>query len=387
MAKILHTIGGLHPNTGGPARTVTSLCAHLAELRKFQICLLSQKLVGDEIYFGSLDQRNLLVAETSSKICLKSGYLFYTKLAHRVSQCKPDIIHDHGIWLPTNHVAAKIARKDGIPYVVHTRGMLEPWAITFRGFKKRLAWHFYQRTNLQLATLFFATSEKEAENIRELGFRQPVAVIPNGTNSNVTDLRFRSNLPSNRERNVVFLGRIHPIKGLKMLVEAWSQVDYENWKLILAGPDETGFLKDVLEAASVLGVKDRVSYIGQVDGREKASLLEKADIFILPSFSENFGLVVAEALSYGVPVISTKGTPWKGLEDSGCGWWVDAESKALVLALNEALSLNDTERFQMGTRGREYARQFDWDDIASKTAEVYHWVLQGGSPPECIRLS
>jgi glycosyltransferase involved in cell wall biosynthesis len=265
--------------------------------------------------------------------------------------------------------------------------MLEPWALSFRAYKKKIAWNLYQKKNLESAVLFFATSEAEADNLRKLGFIQPIAMIPNGVYIPEVDISCRASQPPQRERNVVFMSRIHPKKGLKGLLEAWSKLNPVNWMLTLAGPDEDGHLQEVLTYAKKLQIDNQVTYCGVVEGEEKSKLLQSADLFILPSFSENFGVVVAEALAYGVPVISTLGTPWRGLVENKCGWWVDAEPDVLGEVLREAMALSDEERYEMGVRGRKYARQFDWGQIARETADVYHWLLGKAGRPDCVRLN
>ncbi len=264
--------------------------------------------------------------------------------------------------------------------------MLESWALSFRSFKKKIAWSLYQERDLKSASLFFATSQAEAESIRRLGFSQPIAVIPNGVDMPEAEFPSSSERLVQRERNVMFMSRIHPKKGLKNLLEAWAQLDTDGWKLILAGPDEKGHLQEVLGYARELQIEKKIDYIGVVEGTQKARLLQNADLFILPSFSENFGVVVVEALAYGVPVISTFGTPWQGLVENNCGWWVDAEPNALAGALRGAMALSDDERSEMGVRGRKYARQFDWDQIAKDAADVYRWLLDRTDRPDCVRL-
>ena len=130
-----------------------------------------------------------------------------------------------------------------------------------------------------------------------------------------------------------------------------------------------------------LGISDFVQYIGEVDGRAKENAYRSADLFILPTFSENFGLVVAEALSYGVPVITTKGAPWSDLVEYKCGWWIDIGVEPLALALKDATSLADDQLKLMGKRGKDYVQRFNWFDIAKKTIDLYRWILNGGDHP------
>jgi len=125
--------------------------------------------------------------------------------------------------------------------------------------------------------------------------------------------------------------------------------------------------------------------VGSVEGEAKANLYRCADLFILPTFTENFGVVVAEALSYGVPVITTKGAPWEGLITHGCGWWIDIGAEPLAAAIREAVAISDEERYAMGKRGRLFVEEnFGWSDIAEKMLFVYQWILKEGSKPECV---
>ena len=290
--------------------------------------------------------------------------------------------------MPGNHYVAITARKFRIPLVIHPRGMLEPWALQYRGWKKHLALWLYQRQDLETATLLFATAEQEAQGIRRLGLRQPIAVIPNGVKlavpqrNGVLDERLQRS-----PRTALFLSRIHPIKGLLNLVEAWGRVRPANWRLCLAGPDEGGHLTVVMRRVRELGLETAVEFVGEVEGDTKTALFANAELFILPTFSENFGVVVAEALACGVPVITTKGAPWKGLLTHRCGWWIDIGVEPLVAALREATALPPDTLRDMGRRGRAYVEQhFGWPGIAQQMLSVYRWVLGQGDRPDCIAL-
>ena len=386
MIKVLHTVAGLHPDSGGPARTVTSLVHHLSKAEDISATLVTQKLRSEEVYTGELNPSSVVVAASRFPISIRAGFPFRTKLFGLVSHARPSIIHDHGIWLPTNHAVAKLAARQRVLRVVHVRGMLEPWALSYHSFKKRLAWSLYQKKDLDSVALFFATSQTEADSIRNLGLNQPIAILPNGVDLPAIALQTRLLPTSGRQRNVVFMSRIHPKKGLFELVNAWAKVRPSGWSLLLAGPDEGGCLQEVMARVHKLGLDGVVEYRGVVEGETKTELLKRADLFILPSFSENFGVVVAEALAHGIPVISTLGTPWKGLVENKCGWWVAAEPNALAHALREATSLNDQARFAMGRRGQKYARQFDWEGIAKDTADVYRWLLNDGELPEHVHV-
>ncbi|MGB5063775.1 MAG: glycosyltransferase, partial [Candidatus Competibacter sp.] len=158
------------------------------------------------------------------------------------------------------------------------------------------------------------------------------------------------------------------------------------WKMIIAGPDEGGHQKIVEAAIQHAGLQDDFEFPGSVVyGDEKEALYRSAEVFVLPTFSENFGLVVAEALACGVPVITTKGAPWEGLLTHRCGWWIDIGVEPLVAALREAMNLPPDTLRDMGRRGRAYVEQnFGWPGIAQQMLSVYRWVLGQGDKPDCV---
>ena len=383
--QIIHTIGGLHPRMGGPVRTVTRLAECLAAEKDITVRLLSQSLIGDTIFPTTEVKLDRQIAFSHSRRAIQFDLPLRKLVNDSVRTMPPSLIHDHGIWAPGNHFITATARRFNIPLVIHPRGMVEPWALEYRAWKKRLALLLYQRRNLKTVEIFIAASLQEAESLRRMGLKQPVAIIPNGVEiPNIGANYSKREVQSNTKRKAIFLSRIHPSKGLLNLVEAWSRVCPENWFLRIAGPDEGGHLAEIMRRVHILGLSDSIEYIGEVDGDAKASLFESADLFILPSFSENFGVVVAEALSYKVPVITTTGTPWEGLLENQCGWWIEPTTEALAETLHEVLSMKLSLLRNMGDKGYLYAKEFNWKNIACQTAEVYRWVLRQGPMPECV---
>lgn len=382
---VIHTIGELHPRLGGPVRTVSRLAESLAADGAFKVSLLSQGLFGNavvQLSETSLDRR---LAISRLRGALRAGLPLRKLVIDAVCVSPPVLIHDHGLWTPANHFVVSTARDLHIPLVIHPRGMLEPWALKYRAWKKQLALHLYQRRDLETATLFIATAAQEAESVRRLGLRQPVAIIPNGVDMPIFR---RSGVQTgsfpDSPHTAIFLSRIHPKKGLPNLIEAWGRLRPKHWRLRVAGPDEGAHLAEVMQRIRRLGLEDSVEYVGEVDGETKAALFESADLFLLPSFSENFGVVIAESLAYGVPVITTRGTPWEGLMHHGCGWWIEPTVDALTEALSEALSMDSATLKAMGEKGRTYAGEFGWMQIAQQTADVYRWVLGLGPMPDCV---
>lgn len=380
-------IPGLSLAAGGPTRTVVQLSAALAVCSGAEVRLISQARSGAHILLLQKSAVESHIDDTTCPSSLRLGLPGRRALQRVLAQQRPQILHSNGIWHPLNHWCARAARRHGIPLVIHPRGMLEPWALGWRATKKRLALALYQRRDLESAALLVATAEKEAENLRRIGLRQPIAVIPNGVD--LVGGKWPSPTEANAPRAVrhaLFLGRVHPVKGLENLLGAWAKVQPEGWILQLAGPNEGGYLGNVMALAERLGITDRVQYLGEFDDQAKWGVYRDADLFVLPSFTENFGVVVAEALSQGLPVITTTGTPWEDLRTYGCGWWVEPSEAGLREALTEALALPAGGLVEMGERGREYVQRYDWSVIAGQMLDAYRWVLGQGPLPDCIRL-
>ncbi len=184
------------------------------------------------------------------------------------------------------------------------------------------------------------------------------------------------------------MSRIHPKKGLPLLVDAWARLKPDGWRLRVVGPDEAGHAAEIRHAATAGGIAKDVTIEPEVDDAGKWGVYRDADLFVLPTYSENFGIVVAEALASALPVITTTGTPWSELPAWGAGWCVRPEVGELQEALRTALSLTDEQRSAMGERGRAVVREkFSWPGLASQMREAYAWLLGGGSPPECVLMN
>jgi len=281
-----------------------------------------------------------------------------------------------------NHVVAATARKRGIPRVVSPRGMLEEWSLQYRGWRKKAAWLAYQRRDLRTATAFSATSAAEARAIRAARLDQPIAVIPNGIHVPDASAAFSREAP---ERVALFMSRLHPKKGLLDLVEAWDRVRPAGWRLVIAGPDEGDYRRVVETAIGQTKCVDRISMVGSLEGDAKHAALMSAQLFVLPSYSENFGIVVGEALASGVPVVTTKATPWASIRDRGCGWWIDTGAAALAAALAEATARDAGALQEMGRRGRALVlAELSWEAVAANHIALYDWMLGRAPRPAFV---
>ena len=292
-----------------------------------------------------------------------------------------DLVHLHGLWTPILAIASYLASAKAIPVVVSPHGCLEPWALQHRGWKKKLALALYQKRVLSNASMMVATAGQELESIRRLGIGTPVAVIPNGV-----DVPAVFSHSQGRERRFLFLSRIHPIKGLPDLVTAWSSVRQPGWRLVVAGPDEAGHLDEIRSQINALGLEEDFEFTGLVTGDRREALFAEADVFVLPTYSENFGIAVAEALARGLPVITTTGAPWKDIETRCCGWWVQPGVDGVARALVAAMNTSREELGEMGQRGVQLVKEkYSWNQIGRDALEAYQWMLvQSQQCPEFV---
>jgi len=384
VVSVTHVVSGLRPSEGGPSRTVVQICDTLAKDPQLDISLLYQ----DKMDENSVNSKNHRVkrypAKSNSEVALKFGIPGMLLLKDLSKQRPSDIYHLHGIWSPVLHWAMQSAQRKQKVIILQPRGMLEPWALSYKSWKKTLGLKLYQQRDLASASLFIATSEQEAKSIRRVGLKQPIAVIPNGIELAIPSSRSDVQRSKYAIRTVLFLSRIHPKKGLVNLIKAWAKLQPVNWRLVIAGPDEGGHLAEVMAEARSSNVEKTIEYIGEVDGAVKSEVYLNADIFVLPTFSENFGVVVAEALAHGLPVITTCGAPWQDLQTYRCGWWIDTGFEPLTAALSEAILLSDEERKTMGQRGRAYVERYHWGNIANQTSDVYRWLVSKGPKPNCV---
>lgn len=282
-----------------------------------------------------------------------------------------DFIHIHGTWTPLLAFVSYLSFAMRIPVVVSPHGCLETEALKHRGIKKKLALVFYQKRIFLKARMMMATAKQELLSIRRLGITTPIAIIPLGVDTPRSQPHQASEL-----RTFLFLSRIHPIKGLRDLVQAWARVRRAGWRVIVAGPDENGHLQEILGLIDSLGLRQDFEFVGLVSGQQKESLFAQSDFFVLPTYSENFGLVVAEALSRGIPVITTTGAPWEDIARWQCGWWVHPGIEGISHALMSAMETSPEETSEMGKRGiRLINEKYSWSKIGLSALHAYRWML------------
>ena len=352
VKRVLHVAMGINPVSGGPTRSTKGICRALSR-------------VGIEV--------SLLVLHGNDKFDNPCGVKVY--YGGKVNFSDYDIVHIHGLWDPALHRVAKQCRRERVKYIISPRGMLDPWALSVKKWKKRMALLLYQRNDLQKAAAFHATAEAEARHIKAQHLWQPVIISPNAVDL-PDEMPKRTHVSLPYSHSAIFVSRLHPGKGLLTLADAWAIVSPVGWQMVVVGPDSYGHRAEVEKRLNKLGIVQDWKFVDGLDDVKKWEAYRSADLLVHPSVSENFGITIAEGLAAELPTIATKGTPWQELETRKCGWWIETGVEPLAAALKEAMALSDEERVEMGKRGRSLVEaKYTWDAVVTKLVNGYDNVL------------
>lgn len=418
--KVNHVISSLSANSGGPARSVPLLCEALSKYADIEIATITSndavKATGAFSVKSFLPTQNYIPLGCSNEL---KRYLF---------QADCDLFNAQGLWTMSSHYAVLASLIQNKPVIITPRGMLEPGALQFSSWKKKLAGKLWQDHDLRMATCIHVTSQMEADNCRSYGLKNPIAIVPNGIDiskyplkkefKNILDNKYieltkeseesvsfvkpkeqvSSHKPLGKKRTILFLSRIHAKKGLPFLLNAWEQLSkyHDSWQLVIAGNDDGGHEAELKKLATKLGTQWSTNrndesaslyFVGPLFGSDNVTAYQEADLFVLPTLSENFGMVIAEALACGTPVITTKGAPWQKLEITKSGWWIETGTEALKIALEDAFKKSPDELNKMGLRGRMLINDnYSIESVALKMMQVYEWCLSGEEPPESVHF-
>ncbi|MGZ5617130.1 MAG: glycosyltransferase [Usitatibacter sp.] len=383
--KLLHVVPSYIPawRYGGPIRSVHGLCAALAA-RGHEVEVVTTNVDGDASSDVPLDvpvRIDGVVVRYFPSTRLRR--LYYSPPMYRYlrqSMRQWDLVHTHSVFLWPTTAAARLARKFGKPYVMSPRGMLVRDLISRRSALLKRAWiSLIESRNVSLAAAVHVTSALEAEELLALGLKpRRMFEAPNGIDLPSEGKPDESHqhmegddLPA---KYVLFLGRISWKKGLDRLVSALAAAP--GIVLVVAGNDDEGYWPSLIEKAAGLSVADRIHRLGFVDGERKRQVLSRAAALVLPSYSENFGNVVLEAMALGVPVVVT---PEVGLASvvasSGSGLVVQGDPAMLGAALARLMG-DEALRRELGAKGRAAARLFSWDSVAERIEREYLSIVR-----------
>jgi poly(glycerol-phosphate) alpha-glucosyltransferase len=306
-------------------------------------------------------------------------------MARGLGRSDADVVHLHGIWGYPSYAAWRWRKRTGRPLVIAPRGMLDPWALANSALKKQLVAQLFEKDNLGGASCLHALCRSEAEAMRAFGLRNPIAVIPNGVDLPPADRLAAP--PRDGVRSLLFLGRIHPKKGLSELLGAWRiavEAGLAGWRLDIAGWDDGGHEPALRAQAESLGISDRVSFLGGRFGPAKDEALRAASAFILPSHSEGLPMSVLEAWSWGKPVFMTDACNLPEGFEAGAAIRITTAAEDMAGVLVGWLP-RDEALAEAGRRGRALAEaSFTWEAVVDRQLQLYGWLAGSGPRPAFV---
>jgi glycosyltransferase involved in cell wall biosynthesis len=385
--KVLHVIPAIAPRYGGPSQVVIEMC-----------CALRNLGVAAEIATTNADGRTDLDVPLDKLVRVKNvpvyyfqrwgrnGYKFSWQLTRWLEKHlrEYDLLHIHSIFCYASTVAAYYGRRFRVPYLIRPLGVLDVYPLRRGRWKKFAYLWLLERENLHSAAAFHFTSEVERDASCVLNSPAARYVIPNGVPSDLWARPeggddFRSQYPSVGDQQIIlFLGRLHPKKGLDLLVPAISCLakKRQDFVLVIAGSGDESYQKLLRQQLKTHQINERTLMIGFVEGNQKIALLRNADVFVLPSYQENFGIAAAEAMAAALPVIISDQVQIHGeVAAANAGLVVPCKVEPLVEAINQLLD-NPSLCKRMGADGRRLVKErYTWDKVAQKLVERYSEIL------------
>lgn len=382
--RVLHVIPGLR-NSSGPAHAVVNLTEGLG-------------LLGVEVSLYHLDcssppnvvRASRLVETRAFPVEFPRRWGYSPALTRALRDTVPtfDIVHIHSVWMYPTFTAARECESGGVPYVLRPAGSFEPWCLRQNAAAKSHYYRLVERRHMERAAAVHAMTEQERRNLRQFGVSNDIFVVPHGVpeGSAVSAERcwqFRRRYEIGaRTPIVLFLSRLHPKKGLDILTAAFAKVVREipDAKLLIVGPPAAGYSERLSAMVKEHGIDQHTIITGELRGTEKWAAYCAASVFVLPSYSENFGIVVPEAMLCGLPVVVSRHTPWEEVEEWNAGRWLELIPDLFAEHIVDILR-DPARAREMGQNGRKLvARKYTWGRIAEKILRVYENIRAGLRP-------
>lgn len=283
-----------------------------------------------------------------------------------------DLFHLHGVFMHSQFISSTLALKNDIPYLVSPHGMLEPWLLNDKKIKKRLYFEMILKNLLKSSNAIHAITPSEKDNLFKLTKHKNIVEIPN--------FIFQSKIPKEikyepKEEYILFLGRLHPVKGLDILIEAFSQIQNKKIKLKIIG-GENNYSKLLKKKIDLLNLNNRIQFLGSVYGNEKYDLFSNAKVFVSPSHTEAIGMVNLEAAACKTPVITTLNTGIKTEWNENGGVLINLSVTNLRKSLDEACDWSEEERKERGQKLSEFVQKnYSWEEKGYLWTELYDYLI------------
>jgi len=377
--KILHTISGLNTCSGG-----TSTCTyHLLKGLQQNGVVVADILTlasNDGTIIGNDEFIKTVPSDAKTPLMYSRNFRNYLK-----NNKAYDLYHANGLWTDPTHATVQCALKQNKPCIIAPHGMLYPQALQVATWKKRLTLSLFQHKDLRQATCLQATCNQEMLHIRNFGLTTPIAVVPNCL---PVDISVHTRTTENPVKQFGFVGRLNRIKNIEALLKAWLALGNitQDAGLTIVGSGDNVYEAELRQYVAEHKIKN-ISFTEFLSGDALIQKIRSLDYLVLPSHTENFGMVVPESLMLGVPVIASKYTPWEELNTHNCGWWVNNDVDSLTETIKKAISTPESVRIEMGKRGQELIKNnYSIEVVAQKMAQLYNWILNGGEKPEFVYL-
>jgi poly(glycerol-phosphate) alpha-glucosyltransferase len=380
--KVIVLTASVSRNAGGLLCAVSTLCKkNKSDLSVFG--LKDKNTSKDKHHWGD-------VFVKSFKINGFSFFGFSKKLTNAVLNCKSKILHLHGIWMYPQFLALKWQDKYKRPVIISPHGMLDPWALNNSSWKKKIVGFLFANKSLRKANCIHALCNSEYESIRSYGLTNPVAIIPNGID---LPKDFKKKIQNKSKKNLLFIGRIHPKKGLKLLIEAIHILKSNNesfvkkWQLHIVGWNQQGHEDELKVLCNNYNLESEIKFLGPLFDDKKVEALKKADAFILPSYSEGLPMSVLEAWSYQLPVLMTKECNLYEGFDNNAAIEIGLSPNQIADKLIFLNKMSLIEYKDMSNNALKLVKQkFTWDIIASDMEKTYNWLTTQKEKPDFIKL-
>jgi len=369
--RVLHVIPSVSERSGGPATAIIPMCRAL--MRE-----------GIEVLLVTTDAG---LPGTNGDVVEYKGVpakFFHSQWGESFKYSRPmaswlegnirnfDLAHIHAVFNHSSVAAARACRDAGVPYVIRPLGTLDPWSMTQKSLRKRLFWQVSGKAMLQRAAFVHYTSEAEKLSTEGRMGLNHGKVIALGIETSTATNNLADHFPElARDPYVLVLSRLHPKKGLDVLIDAFQSLETQHWRLVIAGDGPSEYVSRL--KSKVKG--DRILFTGWLEGERKEAVLGGASLLVLPSHQENFGLCVMEALAHSVPVlVSPNVNLATEIAAHNAGWIAAIDKDSLAAKLAEALR-DKEELTRRGRAGRQLSQKYSWENAARGLVSLYKDVL------------